>query len=235
MTSHPDLKQSIWVNRYDPVDGIDNVGNGYIDDNGWDFYYNDRTVYDLYEDYHGNHVAGIISASGHNGIGIAGVCWKAKLISAKFLGPDGGDTANAIKAIDYITDLKVRHGLNIVATNNSWGGGGYSRAMIEAIKRAEAQNILFVAATGNDGTDNDVYPLYPASYPNRTIISVAALTQDGLLSGLSNYGYRSVDIAAPVEDIISTLPSYDGKPDYGFDGGTSMAAPSDTQTSRILN
>jgi subtilisin family serine protease len=97
--------------------------------------------------------------------------------------------------------------------------------MIEAIKRAEAQNILFVAATGNDGTDNDVYPLYPASYPNRTIISVAALTQDGLLSGLSNYGYRSVDIAAPVEDIISTLPSYDGKPDYGFDGGTSMAAP----------
>lgn len=226
MKRHPDLKDSIWVNRFDPLDGIDNDGNGYVDDsNGWDFYYNDRTVYHKYEDFHGSHVAGIISAQGNNRIGVAGVCWKAKLISAKFLGPDGGDTVNAIKALDYITDLKVRHGLNIVATNNSWGGGGYSRAMIDAIKRAEAQNILFIAAAGNDGTDNDPLPLYPASYPNPNIISVTSITQDGLLPGGANFGIKSVDIAAPGEGILSTVPSYEGKPDYGYDGGTSMAAP----------
>ncbi len=226
MKQHPDLKDSIWVNSFDPVDGIDNDGNGYIDDrNGWDFYYDDRTIYDRFEDFHGTHVAGIIAASGHNGIGIAGVCWKAKLISAKFLGPDGGDTVNAIKAIDYITDLKVHHGLNIVATNNSWGGGGYSRAMVDAIKRAEAQNILFIAAAGNDGTDNNQLPLYPASYPNANIISVTSITQDGLLPGGANIGAKSVDLAAPGEGIISTVPDFDGKPDYGYDGGTSMATP----------
>jgi serine protease len=226
MKQHPDLKDSIWHNRFDPIDGIDNDGNGYIDDsNGWDFYYNDRTIYDAFEDFHGTHVAGILATAGNNRVGIAGVCWKAKLISAKFLGPDGGDTINAIKAIDYITDLKVRHGLNIVATNNSWGGGGYSRAMVDAIKRAEKQNILFVAAAGNDGTDNDTFPLYPASYPNANIISVTVITQDGLKSGDANYGYRSVDIAAPGEGIISTVPNVEGKPDYGYDSGTSMAAP----------
>jgi subtilisin family serine protease len=226
MKQHPDLKDSIWVNRFDPLDGIDNDGNGYVDDsNGWDFYYNDRTVYHEYEEFHGSHVAGIIAAQGNNRMGVAGVCWKAKLISAKFLGPDGGDTVNAIKSIDYITDLKVRHGLNIVATNNSWGGGGYSRAMIDAIKRAEKANILFIAAAGNDGTDNDPLPLYPASYPNANIISVTSITQDGLLSGGANIGTKSVDIAAPGEGILSTVPNFEGKPDYGYDGGTSMAAP----------
>ncbi len=226
MKQHPDLKDSVWVNRFDPVDGIDNDGNGYVDDsNGWDFNHDDHSIYDKFEDFHGTHVAGILSAAGNNGIGIAGVCWKAKLIAAKFLGPDGGDTVNAIRAIDYITDLKARHGLNVVATNNSWGGGGYSRALVDAIKRAEAQNILFVAAAGNDGIDNDEVPLYPASYANNNIISVAALMQDGLIWGGSNFGYRSVDIAAPGDGIISTVPDFDGKPGYAYDGGTSMAAP----------
>ena len=226
MTTHPDLQQSIWRNPYDPTDGIDNDGNGYVDDrNGWDFYYNDRTVYHLNEDFHGSHVAGIIAAQGNNGIGIAGVCWKAKLISAKFLGSDGGDTINAIKAIDYITDLKIRHGLNIVATNNSWGGGGYSKAMIDAIKRAEKANILFITAAGNDGTDNDLFPLYPASYTNPNIISVTSINPDGTWPGLANVGIKSVDIAAPGEGIISTVPNYEGKPDYAYDGGTSMSVP----------
>ncbi len=226
MTTHPDLKNSIWRNPYDPIDGIDNDGNGYVDDrNGWDFYYGDNSIYDQFEDLHGSHVAGVIAAQGNNGIGVAGVCWRAKLISAKFMGPDGGDTVNAIKAIDYITDLKRRHKLNIIATNNSWGGGGFYRAMIEAIKRAEKANILFVAAAGNAGTDNDALPLYPASYANPNIISVTSINPDGTWPGGANIGSKSVDIAAPGEGILSTVPNVEGKPDYGYDGGTSMAAP----------
>lgn len=228
MTDHPDLTASIWQNKFDPADGIDNDGNGYIDDvNGWDFYHNDNTTYDdPFTVFHGTHVAGVISAEGNNGIGVAGVCWKAKLISAKFLDFDGGDTVNAIKAIDYITDLKLRHKLNIVATNNSWGGGGFSRAMVDAIKRAEKANILFVAAAGNDGTDNDAAPLYPASYPNHNIISVTALNQFGQRSFFSNFGSKSVDIAAPGEEILSTIPQFfEFGEFYGSDTGTSMAAP----------
>jgi Subtilase family len=226
MTNHPDLSASIWQNKFDPVDGIDNDGNGFIDDaNGWDFYHNDNSINDGPIEFHGTHIAGVIAAEGNNGIGVAGVCWKAKLISAKFMDFDGGDTVNAIKAIDYITDLKRRHKLNIVATNNSWGGGGYSKAMIDAIKRAEKANILFVAAAGNDSTDNDVNPLYPASYPNNNIISVAALNPMGQISFISNFGKSSVDIAAPGEEIISTIPWFDGEATYAYDSGTSMAAP----------
>ncbi|MBK8814494.1 MAG: S8 family serine peptidase [Methylococcaceae bacterium] len=228
MTDHPDLSASIWQNTFDPEDGIDNDGNGFIDDvNGWDFYNNDNSINDgPFVSFHGTHIAGVISAEGNNGIGVAGVCWKAKLISAKFMDFDGGDTVNAIKAIDYITDLKLRHKLNIVATNNSWGGGGFSQAMIDAIKRAEKADILFVAAAGNDGTDNDVEPLYPASYTNNNIISVASLDQFGQRSSFSNFGKKSVDIAAPGEEIMSTIPPlFDFGFIYGIDSGTSMAAP----------
>lgn len=226
MVSHPDLNASVWRNPFDPLDGIDNDGNGYVDDrNGWDFYHDDRTVYDGPNDVHGTHVAGIIAAAGNNGKGIAGVCWKAKLIAAKFMDIDGGDTVNAIKAIDYITDLKARHKLNIVATNNSWGGGGFSRGMRDAINRARAENILFVAAAGNSGNDNDTHPLYPASYNNTNIIAVTALTSIGQMAFFANFGKTTVDIAAPGDGILSTIPRFDGKPGYAFDFGTSMAAP----------
>ena len=101
------------------------------------------------------------------------------MISAKFLGSDGGTTADGILAIDYITDLKTRHSLNIVATNNSWGGGGFSQAMQDAIERANAANILFMAAAGNGniigvGQNNDKKANYPSNYPNDNIIAVAA-------------------------------------------------------------
>ncbi|MGB9611876.1 MAG: S8 family serine peptidase, partial [Bryobacteraceae bacterium] len=130
--SHEDLAANIWVNPYDPVDGVDNDGNGYVDDiRGWDFDGNNNTTYDGTQDDHGTHVAGTIGAVGGNGKGVAGVVWNVKLITAKFLGRRGGTTANAVKAVDYITDLKLRHGLNIVATNNSWGGGGYSQALYD--------------------------------------------------------------------------------------------------------
>ena len=135
--NHPDLASNIWVNPYEVAgNGVDDDGNGYIDDiNGWDFYYDDNTVYDVGEDSHGTHVAGTIGGVGGNGIGVAGVNWDVSMISTKFLGPGGGYTSDAIRAVDYLTDLKTRHGINIVASNNSWGGGGYSQALHDAILR----------------------------------------------------------------------------------------------------
>lgn len=174
-------------------------------------------------------MAGTIGAVGGNGKGVAGVVWSVKLITAKFLGRRGGTTANAVKAIDYIADLKKRHGLNIVATNNSWGGSGYSKALYDAIERANQAGILFIAAAGNGGADgvgddNDTTPTYPASYPNENIIAVAAITSTGAKAGYSNYGRQTVDIGAPGSGIYSTLPNKTSN-GYGSYSGTSMATP----------
>lgn len=228
--SHEDLAANIWVNPYDPPNGIDDDGNGYVDDiRGWDFDGNNNTTYDGTQDDHGTHVAGTIGAVGGNGKGVAGVVWNVKIITAKFLGRRGGTTANAVKAVDYITDLKKRHGLNIVATNNSWGGGGYSKALYDAIERANQEGILFIAAAGNGGLDgvgdnNDVTPSYPASYTNSNIIAVAAITSTGAKASYSNYGATSVDIGAPGSGIYSTLPNKTNN-GYGSYSGTSMATP----------
>jgi hypothetical protein len=160
MFTHDDLSSNIWVNPYDAADGSDNDGNGYVDDiRGWNFVDNNNQIYKAGADSHGTHVAGTIGGIGGNGKGVAGVCWSGiKMISGKFLGSNGGTTANAIKAIDYMTDLKTRHNLNLVATNNSWGGGGFSQALQDAITRAGNANILFIAAAGNSGADNDTTP-----------------------------------------------------------------------------
>ena len=228
MHSHEDLRNNIWMNPFDPPDGIDNDGNGYADDlRGWDFENTDNTTYDGTFDDHGTHVAGTIGAVGWNNKGVVGVNWKVNLITAKFLGQKGGTLANAIQAIDYLTDLKLRHGLNIVATNNSWGGGGYSQGLFDAIERANAANILFIAAAGNGGSDgvgddNDVTPTYPASYTNSNIIAVASITSKGAMSKFSNYGPNSVHLGAPGSGINSTLPT---TAKYGSYSGTSMATP----------
>jgi subtilisin family serine protease len=227
MYNHPDLSGQFWVNPFDPVDGTDNDGNGYIDDvRGWDFVGNDSSTYDGRADDHGTHVSGTIGAKGSNGAGVVGVCWNINLISAKFLGANGGTTANAIKAVDYLTDLKTRHGLNLVATNNSWGGGGFSQALEDAIDRAGAANIVFVAAAGNNSGNNDVSPHYPSSYDSANIISVASIASNGTLSSFSNYGAVSVDIGAPGSSIWSTVPSVlPSRPKYASYSGTSMATP----------
>lgn len=231
--THPDLVDNIWVNPFDPVDGRDNDGNGYTDDTwGWDFAGNDRFVYDGLADDHGTHVAGTIGAKGGNQIGVAGVAWEASIISLKFLAPSG-TTANAIRAIDYLTDLKVRHGLNIVASNNSWGGGAYSSSLHAAINRSAKRDILFIASAGNDNNNNDNQATYPASFSTLDIagfelpatyegvIAVANITSTGTRSSSSSYGVTSVDLGAPGEVIMSTLPGNT----YGFASGTSMAAP----------
>lgn len=229
MFNHTELVDNFWTNSFDPADGIDNDGNGYIDDvHGWDFDANDNTTFDGSTDDHGTHVAGTIGAKGGNGQGVAGVVWNVKMISAKFLGRRGGTTANAIKAVDYLTDLKVRHGLNLPASNNSWGGGGFSQALKDAIDRAGAQNILFVAAAGNDGLNNDATLSYPSGYASANVIGVASIVKDGTLSSFSNYGATTVDLGAPGSAIYSTLPvsSKGGiTSGYGSYSGTSMATP----------
>ncbi|MFM9134939.1 MAG: S8 family serine peptidase, partial [bacterium] len=230
---HPDLDGNVWSNPFDPVNGVDDDGNGYVDDtHGWDFVSDDASVYDGSGDDHGTHVAGTIGATGGNGIGVAGVNWDVTMISGKFLGASGGSTTGAIRAIDYMTDLKTRHGLNIVATSNSWGGGGYSQALVEAINRGGDAGILFVAAAGNSALNMDSTNSYPAGYSCSTtaantprgwdcIVSVAAIDSAGKLASFSNYGATTVDLGAPGVGIASTLPG--GA--YGSYSGTSMATP----------
>ena len=230
MYFHDDLAANAGTNPGEiPGNGIDDDGNGYVDDvYGWDFDGGDNSVFDGDQDDHGTHVAGTIGGVGGNGTGVAGVAWNVKLMGGKFLGRFGGNTANAIKAVDYFTDLKQRHGINLVATNNSWGGGGFSQALYEAIERANAANILFIAAAGNDTNNNDASLSYPASYNNANIIAVASLDSNGALSGFSNYGATTVDIGAPGRGIYSTVPVRSrGKvvSAYKSYSGTSMATP----------
>jgi len=230
MFSHEDLAANVGLNPGEIAgNGADDDGNGYVDDtHGWDFDGNNRTVFDGATDDHGTHVAGTIGAAGGNGKGVAGVCWSIKLMNAKFLGRRGGTTANAVRAVDYFTDLKARHGLNFVATNNSWTGGGFSQALQNAIERANDADILFVTAAGNDGRNTDSSPVYPGAHAAPNVIVVASITSSGALSSFSNYGATSVDIGAPGSAVYSTVPkSAKGQLVAGCASysGTSMATP----------
>jgi len=235
MTSHPDTAANIWANPFEVAgNGIDDDGNGYVDDvKGWDFVSDDNSTFDGVGDDHGTHVSGTIGAVRNNGIGTAGICGQVKMASAKFLGASGGTTADAILAIDYITDLKTRHGLNLVATNNSWGGGGFSQALKDAIDRSGAANILFIAAAGNGnllgiGQNTDKKPNYPSAYTSANIIAVAAINKKGAKAGFSNFGVTSVDLGAPGVGIWSTVPKVVNgvlTPSYAAYDGTSMATP----------
>lgn len=216
--SHPDLRGNIWKNTDEvPDNGKDDDDNGYVDDvNGWDFWNDDETVYDAGDgDKHGTHVAGTIAAEGNNGRGVTGVNWQASIMPLKFLGPRGGYTSDAVAAINYA----VANGAKI--SNNSWGGGGYSRSLKDAIARADAANHLFLAAAGNSEVNTDNTKHYPSNYSNSNIISVAATGSGDQLASFSNFGANTVDLAAPGVGILSTLP---GKR-YGSYSGTSMATP----------
>ncbi len=219
--THPDLAANIWRNPGEiPGNGIDDDGNGFVDDvSGWDFVSNDNTPQD--GNGHGTHVAGTIGAAGNDGRGVVGVNWQVSILPLKFLSDSGsGSTAAAIAAINYATDLRTR-GVNIVATNNSWGGGGYSTALRDAIRRHGDAGILFVAAAGNEAANNDVTPSYPANYDLPNVISVAALDRSDRLASFSNYGATTVHIGAPGVAIYSTTPGNR----YASYNGTSMAAP----------
>lgn len=170
---------------------------------------------------HGTHVAGTIGAVGDNGVGVAGVSWNVTLIPCQFLGAGGGSTAGAIECISYFTDLKLNHGVDVKATNNSWGGGGFSEALKLAIEDGGDAGILFIAASGNDGRNADQFPMYPAAYDSDIIVSVASTDRNDNLSGFSNFGEVSVDLGAPGSAILSTVPGAG----YGTFSGTSMASP----------
>jgi subtilisin family serine protease len=251
-TDHGDLAPNLWRNpgetgtddagRDRATNGTDDDGNGYVDDvHGYDFYGHDSSVYDGPADDHGTHVAGTIGARGNNTDwdgqcdcgGVVGVNWDVTMISAKFLGPDGGYLSDAVLAIDYLTALKTGpKKLNIVAINNSWTGGGYSQALLDAIVRAARANILFVAAAGNDASNNDAVISYPSGYNTTarvgydSVIAVAAIDSAGARPGWSNYGRASVDLGAPGVGIWSTgaSPAEWVNP-YLELSGTSMATP----------
>ena len=231
MYTHEDLAANAGTNPGEVAgNGVDDDGNGYVDDvYGWDFAGGNNSVFDGSTDDHGTHVAGTIGGVGGNGKGVAGVCWSVKLINAKFLGRNGGTTANAVKSVDYMTDLKTRHGINLVATSNSWGGGGFSQALQDAIGRANNANILFIAAAGNSTYNCDTSTsCYPAEYPNANVIAVASITSSGAISSFSNYGATTIDIGAPGSGIWSTVPaSSKGQvvSSYASYSGTSMATP----------
>ena len=231
MYTHEDIAANAGVNPGEIAgDRKDNDGNGFVDDvYGWDFDGKNSSVFDGTQDDHGTHVAGTIGAVGGNGKGVAGMVWSVKLLNTKFLGTRGGTTTNAIKAVDYYTALKNK-GVNIIATNNSWGGGGFSQALQDAIERANTANILFVAAAGNGGSDgvgdnNDAVANYPSNYPNANVIAVAAIASDGSRASFSNYGATQVDIGAPGYGIYSSLPGRNNASNYGSYSGTSMATP----------
>ncbi|RUO27030.1 peptidase S8 [Aliidiomarina minuta] len=220
--THPDLAANMWLNPNEICDsGVDDSGTGVIDDC---YGYSAITGYGdpMDGNGHGTHVAGTIGAVGNNELGVVGVNWNVQMVACQFLDADGfGSTAGAIECVDYFTNLKLNHGVNIVASNNSWGGGAYSEALEMAISDGIDAGIMFVAASGNDGTDSDVIPSYPASYDLDGIVAVANTTRTDAMSGTSTYGLESVDLGAPGTQILSTYLN-EG---YATASGTSMASP----------
>ena len=218
--THPDLASNIWANPGEvPGNGIDDDGNGYVDDvRGWDFVNRDNNPMD--DNSHGTHVAGTIGARGNNNLGVTGVSWDVSIMPLKVLDHYGnGSISAAIDAIGYAW----RNGA--VISNSSWGGIFSSQALRDAIQTAgTSADHLFVAAAGNSGTVMDApnaVKFYPAAYDLPNILSVAASDRNDQLAGFSNSGWLSVDLAAPGVDILSTMPGGG----YGSKSGTSMAAP----------
>lgn len=220
---HEDIAGNLWRNPGEVAgNGVDDDGNGYVDDiYGWNAITNTGNPLD--DHGHGTHVAGTIGASGHNSKGITGVNWNVQIMTTKFLSSGGGGNIyDAIEAVDYITNQKNR-GVNVVLSNNSWGGGGYYGPMYDAIARARNAGVLFVAAAGNNTNNNDANPYYPANYPLDNMITVAAIDSNANIASFSNYGATTVHIGAPGVNIASLGISSPSS--YVYMSGTSMAAP----------
>ena len=225
--THPDLATNIWVNPGEALNGVDDDGNGFVDDiNGWNFNNNNNNPGPA-GDIHGTHVSGIIGAVGNNGEGVSGVAWQVKLMALKFISGRSGEISDAIRAINYAVDQR-RRGVNVRVINASWGDSAAdSRALKEAIKVAGKNGILFVCAAGNGGPDSrgddtEVTPEYPATWSKslETVVTVAALDRQDRIATFSNFGASTVTAGAPGVQILSTVPG-----GYGQLSGTSMATP----------
>ena len=219
--NHEDLAANMWTNKAEAngILGVDDDDNGYIDDiYGLDAFADDLDPMD--ENGHGTHVAGIIGAIGNNTIGVSGVNWTAKIMALRFMGVEGGSDADALECINYIIGINKKGG-NVRVINVSWGGGGENPVVGDAIATLKSENILFMAAAGNNGTNNDFTPHYPSSYAMDNIIAVAGTDNRGNKAASSSYGAKSVDVGAPGENIASTYPENK----YSYMSGTSMATP----------
>jgi subtilisin family serine protease len=234
--SQPDLTPQQWVNpgencgSTDPKnlcaqasDGIDNDGNGLVDDwQGWSYVSGSNNPFDDYG--HGTHVAGTIGAVGNDGAGVAGLDWHARIMALKFLNSFGsGTTADAITAEIYAADKGAR------VSSNSWGGDGFSQGLLDAINYGGSKGMLFVAAAGNSASDNDVNPFYPAAYDSPNVLAVAATNNTDGLAGFSNWGQSTVGLGAPGVNVLSTVPTGScplcSPSGFAYLSGTSMATP----------
>ena len=222
--THGDLAANMWTNtREIPGNGIDDDGNGYVDDvRGWDFFANDNDPKDetsAQNPGHGTHCSGIIGAVGNNGTGISGISQQVSIMPVRFLGADGsGDLLNGIKAIDYA----IAAGAQVISA--SWGAKSTedeAKPLVEAVERANQKGVIFVVAAGNDGVNNDSTGFYPANAPVANVINVAASGNSDGKPSWSNFGTNKVHVSSPGENIYSTLPNNS----YGNLSGTSMATP----------
>jgi subtilisin family serine protease len=216
--NHPELSSNMWHNpKAKSATGVDSFGDDVTGDVvGYDFFHNDALPFD--DHAHGTHCAGVIGAVGGNGKGISGVNQQVSIMAVKFLSKEGsGDTAGAIKSIDYA----VSRGAKVLS--NSWGGPGDAEndALKESIMRADKAGVLFIAAAGNDGGNNDTKGSYPASFNTPNMIAVAATDANDGLAYFSNRGAKTVHVGAPGVDVYSTTPGNT----YQKMSGTSMACP----------
>ena len=220
--NHQDLAGNMFQNTPDcNTNGVDDDSNGFVDDcYGIDTVNNDSDPID--DNDHGTHVSGTIGAVGNNSVGVTGVNWNVSIMACKFLDSDGsGPTSGAIDCFGYIDTMYDAGHTNIVASNNSWGGGGFSQALADAIDSNRERGILAIAAAGNDGTDNDLFPSYPSNYFLPNIIAVAATDRNDGIASFSQFGSTSVHIGAPGVAILSTTRN----DTYQSFQGTSMATP----------
>lgn len=226
--THPDLVTNMWFRPDNVPQYTDNELGTFNDIHGFDAADNQSDPMD--DNGHGTHCAGIIGAEGNNDEGIAGINWKVQIMPLKFLGKGGfGSVKDAIESINYAIDRK-RNGVNIRVISASWGSTQKSQALEDAIRAAGEAGILFVAAAGNDSTDNDKRPHYPSNYDLPNVISVAALDRNDQLASFSNFGVKTVHIAAPGREIVSTWL----KDDYREASGTSMATPYVSGTAALI-
>ncbi len=217
--THTDLVSNIWFRPDNIPQYTDDELGTFNDEHG--FNATDNISDPMDDNGHGTHCAGIIGAEGNNDEGIAGINWNVQIMPLKFLGRGGfGSTKDAIEAINYAVDRKQK-GVNVRVISASWGSTQYSKALEDAIRAAGEAGILFIAAAGNDGSSNDKRPHYPSNYDLPNVVSVAATDKNDQIASFSNFGTKTVHIAAPGKDILSTWLN----DQYREASGTSMATP----------